>query len=408
MKRIIPLALICVILAVSLAPAAFASEIDIPDNLFDVLSYSYPNGSTGFTVYAQSENTITADFTLPEYGVVQYVDCIFAISLPAPSDLAVQFGGGTNWYNLTVVHITSNLYRVFGEVGHGSRYFTMKFSGTGLRYMTFQTLNVAYSKLQHYDIEAYCIVSSSDFDDTIHYVPTDEINHRMFLAGSDYLNLGYHLFIYTDDWKKYDFIDYTLSIGAQSILSISCTMGNTVVPCDISYLSNDVTTSDEYVVTIRIDVRELNKAKDDYPQIIITGELTPGAINTVSVLNVSACLASANRNFLVYLFRDLTNNLRTWFNTLNKSLNGDTSSGDAFKEDSSGLISGLGDISASMDAVQRPSMDSINADFTGDISDASVLMAGLFSEVTGIPWLATIILASCTLGLISYILYGKE
>lgn len=408
MKRIIPLALICVILVVSLAPTASASEVEVPDALFDVLSYSFPNGGTGLTVYADDTGTVSAKFTIPTSGVMQYVDCIVFISQPITGNLTAQFGGGSAWNNLTVVNIANNMYRVYGQFSHGSSYFYLKFQAEGLRWLTFRTCNISYNKLEHYDIEAYCEVSTSDFSDTIHYVPTDTVNHRFFMAGTDYLNLGYHLFVYTDVWKKYDFIDYTLSIGAQSLLSISCTMGNTIIPCEISYLSNDLTTSDEFIVTMRIDVRELNKTTNDYPQIIITGELTPDSINSVSVLNVSGFLASANGNFLSYLFRDLRNDLKSWFSALNKSLNGDTSSGDAFKEDSSGLISGLGDISASMDAVQRPSMDSINADFTGDISDASVLMAGLFSEVTGIPWLATIILASCTLGLISYILYGKE
>lgn len=90
------------------------------------------------------------------------------------------------------------------------------------------------------------------------------------------------------------------------------------------------------------------------------------------------------------------------------TLNGDSSSGNEFKDDSSGLISGLGDIGSTMDSVNRPSMGSINTNYSGDISDASILMTSLFSSVTGVDWVSRIILASVTIGLISYILYGKE
>lgn len=408
MKRILSLALICVILAVSLAPKVAASEVEVSDALFDVLSYSFPNGGSGLTVYADTNGLASARFTIPTSGVMQYVDCIFFCSQSLTSDLTVQFGGGSAWHTLTVVNIANNMYRAYGQFSHSSSYFYINIQADGLRWVTFRTCNISYNKLEHYNIEAYCDVNSSDFSGTIHYVPTDVINYRFFEAGTDYLNLDLACFLYTDVWKKYDYLEFMISLGCQSVNSVSASMGQTVLPCEVSYIDNDMTTVNNYYITIRIDVSELNKVTDDYPQIIISASLTPDAINSVSVLNASGFLKSANGNFLFYLFRDLTNNLRSWFTTLYKSLNGDTSSGDAFKEDSAELITGLDDISASMDSVQRPSMDSINTDFTGDISDASVLMAGLFTEVTEIPWFSTIILASCTLGLISYILYGKD
>ena len=405
MKRIVSLALISVILVISLAHQAAATESVYEDMFFDVLAYGYPNDGSSVNIYGT--DSAECYFRLPFVKAVRYVDII--VQVPGvTSGLTAQVGGPAIKRDLTCEVINNTTWRIYGNTSYSSSVFYLYFQASGLTSVIFKSVRVSFDPLDSVMVEGYCEVSSTSFSGTIHYVPTDDINHRQFLAGEVADGNVLTCFLYTEEWTKFDYIDFQLMFICSNINSISCVMGSEIVPCEVSYLEPTIWSETENYVTIRIDTRYLDRTVDDYPMVIIEGLLTPSAYNMVSVTNICGYAVPSSGNLLTILFRDLSTKLSGWFSSLQSAFSGDTSSGDAFKEDSSGLISGLDNISASMDSVDRPSMDTVNADFTGDITDASVLMANLFSEVTGVSWLSTILLASCTIGLISYILYGKE
>lgn len=404
MKRILSLALTCLILAVSLAPAASAAEVDGESMFFEVLDWCLPNGGSQYIIYGT--NTASCYFGTPAVRNIQYIDILCEVG--GGSNPLCQMGGDAKKYDLNVEHISGYLYRFYGEVPYYSNVFNLYFTCSGMAWVRFHSVRISYSDLEFYETDAYCEISSVDYDDTIHYVPTDIINAREIQAGSNYLTLGYALFLYSYNWKKFDYMEFKIQLGCQSVTSVSASIGGNSIPCETSFVSNDLSTANNYFLSVRLDFTQLSRDTIDVPLITITGDYTPDTVNFVSVLNVYGCLRSTNGNLLSYLFRDLTNNLRSWFTMINNSLKGNSAPGNAFKNESAGLIDDLNGISDSMNSVNRPSLDTIDVNFAGDITDATVLMSGLFTEVTGVPWLSTIILASCTLGLISYILYGKD
>ena len=408
MKRILSLALICVLLVLSLAVPSYATEAVKEDMFFDVLAYGYPNGSSSVNIYP-TNGQFSCYFEMPFSKLIRYIDILIQVQ-PVGSDFVAQFGNASNKTDLTVELVGSgSLYRVYGNVSYSSNRFYLFFSGTGQQAITFKSVRVSFDKLDPVYITGKCGISAYEYSSTINYNHSDTINYRRFTA-TDVDNANWFaLFIFSDEWTKFDYLDISISLSVSSINTISCTMGSEIVPMEVSTVQSSGTwIISDYYITMRIDCRNLNRASGDDPQIIIEGMLCPNESNLVSVSNMSGLNASSSGNFLSILFRDLTNNLRGWFSSLQAALSGDESSGDAFKDDSSGLITDLDGITSEMDSVERPSMDSVNADFTADISDTSVLLGSIFSEVTSISWLSRLILASVTMGLIAYILYGKE
>lgn len=421
MKRIIPLALICVILVVSLVPKASAVE----STFVDLLDFSYANGYDSNKVWYVQGHGIRSVMNSLSLWQVEYIDILFSVpDGHVVNGVKVGFTASPdNATSLTVVNVSGNLYRAYGHVSDQTRMFYTWVDITNGTWVVFHSYRVSTSDLTGVDEKATCQISAYDYWDTINYNPSDLINYRYFIGANDPTLNSLHLWITCANWRKYDYLDFMVGCDISSVNSIEAGLGDTFIPIEINYLDNGGTIENHYTIQVRIDLTGVDRSSTEGLFLSISGQVNSGSTNFISMEGCRGFVSPTDidsdnvwfRRFFDFFQNDLWFNLRsileqglgTLFDISSK-LSPSTSSGNAFKEDSAELITGLGDVSASMDSVQRPSMDSINADFTGDISDASVLMAGLFSEVIGIPWLSTIILASCTLGLISYILYGKE
>lgn len=402
-KRIFSLALCCVVLVISLAVPSYAAEVWEDDVFFDVLSYSTPNDS-GSMVCMVSNNKLVANFALPEGRYIRYIDFIIQIATnDVFSSVTVGTSATSTQKALTVVELGSQRFRIYGQYSQYSPNICITVNGSPLRAVTFDSFRISYQSFTTYDETGTCEISALGYNAIINYVPTDLINYRTFTGSSDYEGNGISCWAQCPNWRKYDYLDFLFSMDIGGINSVNVTLGDSIVPCEVSYLSSNGV-NDHYAFSVRIDLRNVKRTSTESLIVSIHGKVNSGIDNIVSVDGIRGYIDAGDVNILYVFLRDII----TGIANIKSALNGNTSSGDAFKEDSSGLISGLDNISSSMDAVQRPSMDSINADYSGDISDASVLMANLFSEVTGAAWVSRIILASITIGLISYILYGKD
>lgn len=403
MKRILSLALICVILAISLAPAAHAAESD--DIYFDAMTYTTPNESGSFRVPG-SDGVAISDWKLPEGRRIRYVEIIFAcvVSDPAPTSVTLANSRTTAQTSLTITHITGATYRAYGEYSSYTPNITLRISSTKVTSVMIESFKICYENNVGFDERGTCEILHIDYGAIINYVPTDVINFRNFTGSSSSSSSVYNLWITCPNWRKYDRLDISFSVWVADINSITVTIGDDSVPYEVSTLTSGNGFYNDYYVTVKIDLSEVRRTTTNELFVHVTGNVNSGSDNMVSIDGMRGFYETGTFDIFTIFFRNIISSLTR----IESYLKGDSSSANEFKEESSELISGLDGISASMDSVDRPSMDTINADFTGDISDAAVLMTGLFAEVTGIPWLSTIILASCTLGLISYILYGKE
>ena len=405
MKRQLNMGMALIILLCCLSPPAMAAESVYEDMFFDVLAYGYPNDGSSVNIYGT--DSAECYFRLPFVKAVRYVDII--VQVPGvTSGLTAQVGGPAIKRDLTCEVINNTTWRIYGNTSYSSSVFYLYFQASGLTSVIFKSVRVSFDPLDSVMVEGYCEVSSTSFSGTIHYVPTDDINHRQFLAGEVADGNVLTCFLYTEEWTKFDYIDFQLMFICSNINSISCVMGSEIVPCEVSYLEPTIWSETENYITIRIDTRYLDRTVDDYPMVIIEGLLTPSAYNMVSVVNICGYAVSSSGNLLTILFRDLSTKLAGWFGALQTALSGDTTSGDSFKEDVAPEIDSLDKGVAELDKLEKPDLDSAlgNVDMSQTQEGLGLVNIILTSTVSS-EYFGFIFLLVATLGIISYLLYGR-
>lgn len=453
MKRYFSFALAFLILGISLAAPARAAEVD-SNSMVNILEYASANDSGSNYFSAGSGNyTATAVYSPINQISYVYVDLLVA-------SVSGKLGSATcNGSALTVLEVSSRLFRVYGSVTT-TRNFTLEFTST--------TANVKYTILE-FDAASVASLSYAETGQVLYqgtYYSMENADTALtvdigYIYYEDNSPISFSTFTFLDDYKKYDSYDVFFVVKAYSLNSIRVIQGDQDVPFTVNYLASTGTdyeviypaedgqvtpmttnpTNVSYYISIRIDMTQVDRSSSSAPGIAISGTYLPWYESTLTLTSVTGRVVYEGASAAYVYFHNLMTNLDSWFeetysglsisisnlktaiveelvilqqslatnaNRIISAINGDSTSGDQFKEDSSGLISDLDDISASMDSVERPAMDSIDTDYSADISDASTLMVSIFSQVTGVSWLSRIILASVTIGLISYILYGKE
>lgn len=417
MKRFLSLALICAILVCSLAPVVSASEDDY--GIIEVLDFCLPNESSSSKVYYAN---MPAAFTMDQSRAIRYMDIIFevpvgqtptvfyaAIARTSPQDSA--------FCNFTIINIHDNVYRAFGTCDLVTKGFFLHI-GNSISWVDFISVRVSYSPLTGIDEKGSCFISATGYTDTINYVPTDIINYRHFTGNSSPESNSLWLHINCPNWRKYDYLDIYFTADISSLNTISATLGDTIIPFRSSVIDSGAGIQNHYGVTIRLDLREIDRSSSEELFVSVFGNVNSGSDNFISMDGIRGFYLAASFDSGVSWYRKLYNSINSLISKNNsillklgdiyEMLIQDNKASEDFQDEASGLISGLDGISSSMDAVERPSMDTVNVDYSADISDASVLMANLFSAVSSSAWVSRIILASITIGLISYILYGKD
>lgn len=294
MKRIISLCCVALIFMVSLAVPARADETDETPYL-QLLDYGYSKETGTNNRYFGGSDTITMTYFLPSAHTVQYIDVLFTWNTYL--DITASWSvGSTSRGDLTVVKVAGNVYRAFGNaagVYASGVTVTFKASSTNTYNLAIESLKVGRYSWAHEEIEAYCEISATDYSQTIHYVPTDVINHRSFTATDNYVDAGYNLYIHTDEWRRFDYIDFLLYSVVDSVSSITCTIGGESVPIEVSYIENDSMTVGTFTYNVRMDLTGVMRSVNDYPMIIVSGNLSCGNLNQIGVLG---CVGSVYIN----------------------------------------------------------------------------------------------------------------
>lgn len=411
--RLFSLALACVILGGSLVIPASAAESDY---WLNVLDYATANDS-GSNRLANFQKTATAIYALPFAFNAAKLDMLVYSLTPLTS--VTTFGDTA----LTVTQVIPNYYRIWGNLLNWSiQNLAITFNTTGFGDVSILSLKISSLSDLALDERCQCLIAATGYSDTINYYVGDDINSRFFYTPSSDPALQYlSLFITCDNWKLYDFLEYHISVSCNSINSVNASLNGVPIPFEVSYIDNPGGYANDFNISIRLDLRDLDRTSSGRPQVTIDGKCLPTTedLNHVAVISCTGALSVQGFQTDIFFLRAIYRSIHgiylyihSWIqeqtSAIVSAIRGDTSSGDQFKDDSDSLISDLDDISGVLDSVQRPSMDNVSMDFTGNISGATSLMATTFSTFTSIPWVNTIFMASITLALISYILFGKE
>lgn len=414
MKRYISLA--CVALVVIMCMLSPVSAADLDSEFIELLDYTSVDSQGNF-FYFQSSSLIT--LKLPSYSQLYYVDVLFALEGTSINSVSVLWGNTIQ--NLTLIPVGSNLFRAYGSVPVGNYLgLDLQFTNNGTySYITLLSCRVSSINVNSFDSECYCAIATVDYDRTIHYIPGDEINYRSFTGTNDPLTAAYRLDIYNLDWRKYDFVDYLLYLSVDSVTSVLCEFDGMEVPCSVSYLNNQDALSNDFLILIRVDCRNLDRSKTGVPYVSITGNVVIEHSNLVSVMSCNG-LVSQNYNIHFALLRKILDVISIGFVQLNQwidsqtqaiisALTGDSSAADQMQQEVNQKADELEELSGVMNSVSKPSTESVNVSVDSYIDQnvLTVSMAGL-SSVMSMPIFSEIFIMAIILATAGYVLFGKR
>lgn len=402
MKRIFSLFLIGCILAFSLSPVASAAEVSDEDFFFDVLSYSTPNDSGSMVCFA-TNNKVVASFSTPDGRYIRYVDIIFQVAGgDSFTNISIATSATATQKALTVVDLGNGRYRAYGQYSQYSPSLTVTITGAPLRAVTFDAFRISYQSFTVYDETGTCDISASGYSNTINYVPTDLINYRNFLGASPPELNSLVTWTTMPNWRKYDYIDFTFSFDVSAINSIRVTIGDAIVPADVSYLSSDGVNG-HFWFSVRVDLTNVKRTSLDELMVTVSGKVNSGGSNFISVDGMRGYISAGRVNILYVYLREIITEIAS----VKDALLGDSSSGNQFKNNTSGKIQDLEHISHTMEQVEKPDLNSFDLDLSYEFADASVLMGNIFNVFLGEEWVFRLLLSGVFISLIAFVLYGK-
>lgn len=291
MKRQISTFLALILCFCAWAQPVTADSVD--PTFIELLDYGFSSESGSNTQPFGGGSVLNFTYSLPDRYTVQYVDVVFTYTKSDFPSVDL-YTGSTFRSSLSVVNVSGNVFRAYGSfVSFFAASLKLVFtaSSTNSNRITIESFKVGRSDFSHVELDAYCDIAADGFTDTIHYVPTDTVNHRMFEGTTDYLNVGFNLYIYCNEWKRFDYLDFLLYLEIDSISAISCVYGGSSVPITVNYIDNDSMVVGTYTVSIRMDLTGLDRSIDDYPMIMVSGNVAQQKINLISMLG---CVGHVN------------------------------------------------------------------------------------------------------------------
>ena len=423
MKRLVVLLLILSIYLSIFAFPAHAAELTDSTwiNVFNYSDLAHNFVRSSKYNYVEMPFILTERFSLYSFNLV-FVDNTG--DLYDSLDYLDFYDGQDDFADVQWEMIGDNVFRVWGNFFNGTLsedYYSIEF---GVPAGTLIDINIlsfyaSLSPIDSWEIEAYCSITAPNYERTIHYVPTDEVNYRMFDGGTDYVDPALTLDLWCNDWAKYDYIDYIVTLSCYSVTSISCWFDGRAVPIEVSTYDNSYTGSKWFTFVIRVDQRlidrnfEVDENRDvNGPLVLIEGQVTPDELNVVAVDSVIGSVVSdlgdPNVSFFVKAINYLKG-IHTYVSVIYERLVSRSPEADSFAEDVSDKDQELVDLVDQMDSVDRPSVDSVDGDVTDFVSGDDILLA---STAFGGVFESSIIVRICSMSLIlclaSYVFFGKK
>lgn len=323
MKRFISLS--CAVLFLVCCIAVPANAADINNNtFFNVLDFASANSSGSNYVQVPSNGSFSYNWT--QYSSVYYVELLVNIIGAVPS--AVYFDTYDRDDLLTIDHISGDLYRIYGKCGYGSVYTSasIRFVSSGTSFVTVNGFNLLTVANNHILSEAYCEIASPVFDGTIHYVPTDEINYRIIDAAANFQNNYFFAYIWSDDWKEYDYLDFQLMFDCLNITSINAVMGSINVPIETTIYDSTSVDGNRYFVSMRMDLSGLDRSTSDYPMITVMGRLNTSVINSINFVGCSGFVLTDSIDPYIYWYQKIFSSVSSGFTNLGTWISNQTTS----------------------------------------------------------------------------------
>lgn len=294
MKRLISLCCVVLIFVFSLAAPVMASSV-AGSNFYELLDYGGIDGGNIY-FFTSPAGGRSVSLNLPAYGAVYYYDVLFRYSGGTVSGVTANIGSTST--ALTIIAVGSGLYRAYGSSTGGSGdSINLTFTNSAASYIELKSVKVSSLKVDHFTTDSYCQIISLEYNETIHFVPTDSINHRYVDASYfDEVDSQFTMALTVTDWQKFDYIDFEMYLSVDSISSISASQGDIILKTVSCETNNDNSTLSDYRIYATLDLTGADRTSNIIPSIIITGHWSVGWINFVSMVGTSGFVQISERN----------------------------------------------------------------------------------------------------------------
>lgn len=420
MKRVLVLVLVLAFSVTMFAMPASASELDDSTwiNVFDYVEDNhlyYAEGDVCVDVFL-----ISLPDPLAVYSFDMVVHDVGGVLAGSGDSFSFQFAGVV-CFDVKYIYLGDNLYRIYGYEYSGDQdsivtdelYFQILIDSAIAGYFDILSLYVNIAPNTTFDIECYCDILAYAYGNSIHYVPTDDINHREWLASDEAVDPFLQLDLFSEDWQKYDYIDFILNVQCFSITSITAFRDGVQLPVSYSMTDNSSSGSKSFTILIRLDLRGLDRTNSSLPIIHIEGQMLPSEYNLVGVLSCVGGIITDNSNPFVVFFSQIRIGLTNISNSVNRLyqyISGDNSTADnTFAANVQTKDDELDVLIQDMNAVERPNIDSVQSDVSDLVSGNDIVLAsqGLGSLINN-DIIFSLFSMSLILCLASYVFFGKK
>lgn len=399
MKRYIVLFMTIVALMGALAVPASAAETE--STFIDLLDYGTINGAGSHFITLNSSKQ-EFYYSFPNYSAPYYVDILFSATGAVPSSISVKV---TQTYGLTLVSLGDNLFRAYGKVASSSSTMTIITDVSGTCWLQMLSFKVSLIKANFFDMNGFLDIKTFDGNDHVIYYTPGGNNFVTWDSTYDVVANDVILRLYTEEWVKYDYLDYQIAFYGSEVQTISAYFNSEILPFESSLIEAYSTDGEKYYhITVRVNVSELDRTNTvDLP--IVHLECTAGSYETTSVgVRYMGGGVLYEDSFLTYWFNKITSGIQGIIDAVS-----DKSGSDDLQSSVDQAGSELDDLGASLDSVTRPAIDGINTDLSGIVSQVDInTSTSLLTNVMSNNYIGQIISMVAVLATAGYVLYGKR
>lgn len=385
---------IILVVAVSISCISFpASAAEDFTMMLDLMDYNYVNDGTGYRAFV-SPSSSTFFISFPYYCHPFYVELVANIKGIIPWEWRCDLSQNA----LNVEEIGGGLYRVYGIIDGDNNRITFDVKTTGQTTIDVISCKISLFQYTATAISGKCeILSQSGYSDIINYYPEDELNRRTLGSLDERFNLN----VYTDNWKKFDFLDIQLYLICQDITSISCTVNNYIVPIETSIIDSREDGRNSYYITVRVNLTEVKKTYSSPPKIHIEARESDSGGTTISVEYMAGLVLQGTGEQSTSWFKKITN-------LLSSILDAFTGDNTQVEDNISDAEQKLEDVSDGLDVnTPKPEFDTWGFDAVVSSQDFEMPLLS-FSPIYESDMLAGLITLCLVLGLAGFVLYGKK
>ena len=426
MKRLISFVLVfCVFLSLVSVPV-YASDTENSESLgwFNFCDYLMESASVSLIDDYSTSFAVSFEFSLSVNAMdIVIFDSANVLAGYDPSDVIEVYGYCL--MDLTIYNLGDGFYRLYAESDsdlNASFDFEIAFSfpdsvTTDLTVVSWYAHSASFYSSS---IECTCDIMSIDYGATIQYRPSDTINYREWQAGSNFTDVYLQLDLYSVNWAKYDYIDFIISVNCLSFTSIAAWRDGYQLPISYEIVENSSLGTSHYTVSIRLDLRGLDRSNVSLPNVHLEFQQNPNEWNFVGVIscvggiyfdNLSPYQFFTTRLFSVLEGRiwgslnTIGNRLVNIYNSIVKPDSDINDMGNAVETQGQELDSMLQE----MNSVTRPPLDDVDGDFSEIVSTDDLVLAsqGLGSLLNN-DIILSIFTMSLLLCLASYVFFGKK